>query len=228
MGPRIFIIDDEKSMVRLATDFLQENGYAVSSSLDPEEGLKRVMASPPDLLLLDIRMPKMDGLEVCKKIRANPHLKGLPVMIISIQNGEADVVAGLEVGADDYVQKPFRERELLARVKAILRRKELDPAPQKLTIGPLSLDYVTYTVTVAGNTITLPPKEFKLLALLMRREGQVITRATISEHVWETGLIPTSRTIDTHVDHLRRKLGRFRSWLKTLKGVGYRFEVEEE
>lgn len=227
MAKRVFIIDDEPNMVKMATALLQENDYVVGSSNDPEEGLKRVIDSPPDLVLLDIRMPKMDGYEVCKRLKANPHTKDVPVIIVSIRKEEADVVTGLELGADDYIEKPLRKRELLARVKAVLRRREIDPAPKKLTSGPLSLDFVTYTATLDGQPLTLNPKEFKLLAYFMRREGQVITRAAISENIWETKLIPTSRTIDTHVDFLRKKLGRFRSWIKTLKGIGYRFEIED-
>lgn len=227
MEQRIFILDDEDAMLKVATDLLRGYGYQVSTETDPIEGLKRILETPPDLLLLDVRMPRMDGFEVCRRLRADPRTKDLQIVIISIQNEESDVVAGLEVGADDYITKPFRERELLARVKALFRRQKGAPEPKILEAGPLKLDLLTYTATAKGKNLDLTPKEFLLLALFIKREGLVTTRPTISELVWGTGHLPTSLTINTHVNTLRRKLGRYQSCIQALKGIGYRFEIED-
>jgi DNA-binding response OmpR family regulator len=214
-------------MLMRATALLETNGYAVTSEADSDVALKRIQAAPPDLLLLDIRMPKKDGFDVCRALKANPATKNIPVIFLSVQAGEADIVAGLELGAEDYIRKPFRKRELLARVKTILRRRETTVETNQVNIGPLSIDLNTYAVLLDGKTLTLEPKEFQLLAFFMKREGQVLTRATISENVWGHEHIPTSKTIEVRVDQLRKKLGASGHWIRTLRGIGYRFEVSE-
>lgn len=225
---RIFLIDDEKDQIKVMKDLLQDQGYQVEGTSKPLEGVEQVKENPPDLLLLDIRMPKMDGYEVCKTLRNFPRTKELPIIIVSLHNQEADVVAGLELGADDYINKPIRERELVARVKAMLRRKKVEPEPEILVAEPLRLDLKTYKATLEGEELTLSPKEFQMLVLFIKREGQVLTRGTISQLVWGIDHVPTSRTINTHVDKLRRKFGRFRDMIQSLKGVGYRFETIED
>jgi len=227
MGNRIFIIDDEDIMVKMASNLLNESHFHVSSETNPILGLEKVQKEKPDLLLLDLKMPKLDGFEVLKRLKSNPQTKNIPVIIVSIQKAESDVVAGLELGAVDYIQKPFREGELLARIKANLRKKYSDQKPSLLESGPIRLDLLTYKATLEGKPLNLNPLEFKLLAYFLKRDGQVLTRQVISENVWERGHLPTSNTINSTVDRLRGKLGVFRSWIHALKGVGYRFEADE-
>jgi DNA-binding response OmpR family regulator len=227
MKNHIFIIDDEPDTVAAGAIVLKENGYGVLTTTDPKEGLRRIQKSPPDLLLLDIQMPEIDGFEVCRKLKANPDTKHIPIIMLSVQSQESNVILGLGLGADDYIRKPFQEHELLARVKAVLRRNDAKTEEKTLTMGPLHINLDTYTATIDGKALTLEPKEFQILAFFARHEGRVVTRATISEHVWGTEFLPSSRTIDVRITHLRRKLGPFGSWIKSLRGIGYRFESAE-
>lgn len=223
---RLFIIDDEADMIRIATDLLEPEGFLVLSAKHPEQGLKTIRANPPDILLLDVRLPDKDGFEVLREIKADAKTHHVPVIMVSVKADEADVVIGLEFGADDYVAKPFRKRELLARIKAVLRRREAHPNEQKVELGPLHLDYARYVATINKHNIDLTPKEFELLGYLMQRIGRVNTRAAMSEAVWGTEYLASTRTIDVHVDTLRRKLGKLGSWIVGLKGVGYRFDPD--
>jgi DNA-binding response OmpR family regulator len=227
---RIFILDDEAENIRIAGDLLASEGHVVTSATDSREGLKKLRANPPDLLLLDIRMPGLDGFQVCKEIKADPLIRHIPIVMFSVKAGESDVVLGLELGADDYVRKPYRKRELLARVKTALRRREdaAEKSPkQKLEAGPIRVDLEAYTAWSGDAPLKLTPKEFKLLVLFIERKGALLTRATLSEKVWGIEHIATSRTVDVHVERLRRKLGAYGPWLQTLTGVGYRFESLE-
>jgi DNA-binding response OmpR family regulator len=226
MNRRVFIIDDEPDMIKIATDLLESEGYVVSSATHPRDGLKKIQANPPDLLLLDLRLPDVTGFDLCKQIKADPKTRGVPVIMVSVQSEEMDIVLGLEVGADDYISKPFRKRELLARVKAVLRRHTDEPAPQRVEVGPITLDYKSYSARVNKKTLELTPKEFELLGFFLKREGHILTRAVISESVWGHEHHGSSRTIDVHVDQLRKKLGSLSDWIKSLKGVGYRFEPD--
>jgi DNA-binding response OmpR family regulator len=189
--------------------------------------LNQLRENPPDLVLLDVRMPGMDGLEVCRALKSDPKTVALPVLMISTQSSEADVVAGLEMGATDYVCKPFRERELQARVKAVLRRNVEDSSSPTLSAGPLQLDPATFTASLDGQSLDLRIKEYQLLQFFIQREGKVLTRAVISEQVWGHEYDRSMRTIDRHVANLRKKLGRHANWIQALPGIGYRFEREE-
>lgn len=228
MNQRVFILEDDADIVRIVSDILSPEGYSVSSSASAKTGLKKIEANPPDLILLDIRLPDTDGFEVCRLIKAQSKLKHIPIIIISAKTDEFDVVTGLELGAEDYVKKPFQRRELLARIKAALRRKNMEPEPQVLTFGPLKIDLDNYAASVDGKDMNLAPKEFELLAFFTRKEGRVLTRTLISESVWGIEHLPTSRTIDYHVYQIRKKLGAYGRWIKFLKGIGYRFEFDEE
>jgi len=214
-------------MVKIATDLLEPEGYIVTSSNHPAEGLKKIRGGPPDLILLDVRLPDMDGYQVLKELKGDPRTKGVPVVMVSVKSDESDIVVGLEMGAEDYITKPFRRRELLARVKTVLRRIHAVPDPERLQVGDIVLDYGSYTATIGRKALTLTPKEFELLGFFLRMQGRILTRATISEAVWGIEFTGTSRTIDVHVDQLRRKLGKHGECIKGLKGVGYRFEMED-
>jgi DNA-binding response OmpR family regulator len=226
MNERIFIIDDQPSVIRLASDLLDENGYSVESATNPIKGLEAIQRNPPDLILLDVRMPQMDGFEVCRKIKSDPKLAAIPVLILSARSNETDVAVGLEIGADDYIYKPVREKELIARVRTAFRRTR-PPAPRtEWKAGPLALNLARYVATADGKELPLRGKEFELLAYFVKREGEMLTRETISKNVWGMDLPRTSRTIDFYVHQLRKKLGAYGSFIKNLKGVGYRFEVD--
>ncbi len=226
MAKRIFIIDDEPDMVKIGTDLLEGDGYLVSSSHSPSDALKKIRANLPDLILLDIRLPEMDGFAVCKQLKSDPQTKNIPVIMISVKADETDVVVGLEMGADDYLTKPLRKRELLARVKTALRRLEPDAAVQRIECGPMVLDYGSYTATLNNKPLTLTPKEFELLGFFLKRKSRVVTRGVLSENVWGIEYTASTRTIDVHVDQLRKKMGKYGGAIVSLKGIGYRFEME--
>jgi two-component system alkaline phosphatase synthesis response regulator PhoP len=227
LSRRIFIIDDEPDMVRIATDLLSMDGFVVNSANHPNEGIKQIRCNPPDLLLLDIRLPDKDGFQVCKELKSDPKTKFIPIIMISVKSDETDIVVGLEMGADDYISKPFRQKELLARVKTVLRRQEEEPEPPMIEFGPLKLDTKLYKATLNGRNMGLTLKEFELLSFLVRMEGRVLTRTRIYEAVWGVNFTGSSRTIDVHVDQVRKKLGKFSDWLTTLRGIGYRFEMTD-
>ncbi len=228
MGRRVFIIDDEPDMVKIATDLLESESYVVTSFLSPKDALKKIQDNPPDLLLLDIRLPEMDGFQVCKLLKSDPKTRSVPIIMVSVKSDETDVVVGLEMGADDYLTKPLRKRELLARVKTVLRRQEGDAADdQRLQIGPIVVDYGSYEASLNKKALDLTPKEFELLGFFLKRKGRVLTRAVISENIWSTEFTGSTRTIDVHVDTLRKKLGKYGSAIVSLKGIGYRFEWDE-
>lgn len=214
-------------MIRIATDLLQGDGFFVTSAVNPIDALSKIRLNPPDLLILDIRLPDMNGYEVCKQLKADPKTAHIPVIMVSAKVEETDVVVGLEVGAEDYICKPFRSRELLARVRAVLRRQLADLEPKTIVCGPLTLHCGKYTATLFKKEIQLTLKEFDLLGYFMRMEGRVLTRTKLYEGVWGVDFTGSSRTIDVHVDQLRKKLGRHSEWITTLKGIGYRFQIAE-
>lgn len=227
MSKRIFVIDDEPDMIKIAADLLESEGFLVSSDTHPISAQKKIIANPPDLILLDIRLPEKDGFQLCKELKSDSKTKHIPIIMISVKAEETDVVVGLEVGADDYISKPFRKRELMARVKAVLRRLEMDPREQRLQCGPITVDYGSYQATINKKVLALTPKEFELLGFFLRREGRVVTRAILSENVWGIEFTGSTRTIDVHVDQVRKKLGKYGSYVRSLKGVGYRFEIDD-
>ncbi len=227
MNIRIFALDDEPDMLKIASDLLQSEGYMVVTETDPVAALKKIRANPPDLLLLDIRLPNMDGREVCRELKGDPRTKHIPIIMVSVKSDEPDIVVGFELGADDYIPKPFRKGEFLARIKAVLRRFHPDPSERRFMLGPLVLDYARYSATVHNKPIALTPKEFELLAYFIVKKGCVVTRGSMSEAVWGVEFTGSTRTIDVHVDQVRRKLGPLSTWVHSLKGVGYRFDPED-
>jgi phosphate regulon transcriptional regulator PhoB len=226
MPSRVLIVEDEPDIRELVVHHLKREGYQVSAAASGEEALRQVFASPPDLVLLDLMMPAMDGLEVCRRLRQDPATAGLPIVMLTAKGDEVDRVIGLEIGADDYVVKPFSPKELLARVRAVLRRSRPASGAASTTLGALTIDPGTHTVSVKGEALALTPKEFDLLRALVEARGRVLSREFLLDRVWGYARASEieSRTVDVHVRRLRVKLGSEGRRVLTVKSVGYRLE----
>ncbi len=204
MANTILVVDDEKNIVALIRRYLGNEGFHVEEAYDGKQALEKARAINPDLIVLDIMMPEMDGLTVCKEIRKTSNV---PVIILTARDDDVDKIVGLEIGADDYMTKPFNPRELVARVKAVLRRSQGSMAPEQvLEVGDIRLDPLRREVTVGGKTITLRAKEFDLLSAFMRYQGVVLDRERLLSLVWGQDFYGDTRTIDVHVAWLREKL----------------------
>jgi DNA-binding response OmpR family regulator len=228
MASRVLIVEDERDIRDLVLFHLEREGFQVSSASSGEEALRQVRHASPDLVLLDLMLPAMGGLEVCRKLRQDPATVALPIVILTAKGDEVDRVLGLELGADDYIVKPFSPKELLARVRAVLRRAKLAPGAAAIAIGALAIDPGTRTVTVQGAPLTLTHKEFELLSALADAQGRVLSREFLLDRVWgysRAGEIE-SRTVDVHVRRLRVKLGPEGRRILTVKSVGYRLDPE--
>ncbi|MDR7435007.1 MAG: response regulator transcription factor [Armatimonadota bacterium] len=231
MAATILVVDDEPPIVELVRYNLLQEGFEVIAAYDGHEAVEKVRSGQPiDLVILDIMLPFMDGLEVLRILRRESRI---PVLILTAKGGELERVLGLEIGADDYVTKPFSPRELVARVKAILRRTgPAEPArPVVLRVGDLVLDPTTREVTVEGKPLELTTKEFELLQLLMNHPRRVFTRDMLLERLWGPDYFGSSRTVDMHISRLREKLGDDPSnprYIVTVRGVGYTLRVREE
>ncbi len=227
---QILIIEDDRTTIELIKASLEKEGFEVTAVGDGESGLAQVRRTPPDLLLLDLMLPKLPGLDVCKQIRGDDNLNRLPILMLTARGDEMDRVVGLEVGADDYVTKPFSPRELVARVKALLRRSEPPPEGEKtVEIGKLRIDPTSYRVTRAGKAVPLSTLEFKLLHFLAARPNRVFTRDQLLDAVWGADRFVTPRSIDVYVRRLREKIENDPenpSHLKTMRGAGYMFETK--
>ncbi|MGA2482473.1 MAG: response regulator transcription factor [Candidatus Acidiferrales bacterium] len=226
---RILIIEDDRDIVELVRYNLANEGYQITAALDGSTGLAALRKSPPDLLLLDLMLPRISGLEICREIRRDETLNRLPILMLTARGDEADRVVGLEMGADDYVTKPFSPRELAARVKALLRRAE-PPAemPRLLEVGKLAIDPASYRVSLAGKPVTLSTLEFRLLYYLASRPNRVFTRDQLLDAVWGTDRFVTPRSVDVYVRRLREKVEQDPeqpAHLKTVRGAGYLFET---
>ncbi|MGE3268248.1 MAG: response regulator transcription factor [Chloroflexota bacterium] len=225
----IVIAEDERDLNNLVRRHLEDEGHRVVQVFDGAEAVQATERERPDLLILDWMMPKLDGLEVCRRVRRESIV---PILMLTARSEEIDRVLGLEVGADDYLTKPFGVRELLARVKAMLRRVELfreaaqDDAPEVLTAGLLRIDLARHTVTADAESVELTPKEFDLLALLVRNPGRAFARDYLLEKVWGYEYGGFDRTVDTHVLRLRKKLGASGDQIETVWGVGYRLSSQ--
>ncbi len=227
-APRILLVDDEQPIQTLLSFPLQRDGYEVVQASDGREALARFVEQPPDLVVLDVMLPRMDGLEVCKRLRAKGET--VPIIMLTAKSEEIDKVLGLELGADDYITKPFSMREFRSRVKAVLRRAELvrgdDDGDEPLVQGDLAIDFSKRQVEVRGEPVRLTYVEFEILAALARHPGRVYSRATLLERVWGDSAYRDPRTIDVHIRHLREKLevdAKDPEYLFTVRGVGYRF-----
>jgi len=227
MSSRVLIVEDEPDIRELVVHHLKREGYQVSAASSGEEALRQVQAAPPDLVLLDLMMPAMDGLEVCRRLRQDPATAMLPIVMLTAKGDEVDRVLGLEIGADDYVVKPFSPKELLARVRAVLRRSRPAPGAAPSTLGALVMDLGTHTASVGGETLALTPKEFDLLRALVEARGRVLSREFLLDRVWGYSRASEieSRTVDVHVRRLRVKLGPEGRRILTVKSVGYRLDT---
>jgi len=220
----ILLVDDEESIQKLLTFPLEREGYRVVQARDGEEALLRFQEGPVDLVVLDVMLPKLDGLEVCRRLRNEG--SGVPVLVLTARADEVDTVVGLDAGADDYVTKPFRLAELLARVRALLRRGVVEAAQG---IHGVRIDVDSHRAWMDEQELTLTAKEFDLLRVLLREHGKVVTREQLMREVWDTAWWGSTKTLDMHVSWLRKKLGDDAAnprFITTVRGVGFRFERE--
>ncbi|HEU4527532.1 MAG TPA: response regulator transcription factor [Actinomycetota bacterium] len=223
---RILVVEDEDALADSVRYNLEREGYAVSVAGDGRRALERFRAESPALVILDLMLPELSGLDVCRMIRAE---SDVPIIIVTAKDSEADKVTGLELGADDYVTKPFSVRELVSRVRANLRRSQppaAAPTEEVLAVGPVRMDVARHEVTVRGDAVPMPPKEFELLEVLLRRRGRLLTREFLIGEVWGADYFGDTRTLDVHVKRLRRKVEEDPHrpiHLVTVRGLGYKF-----
>lgn len=218
------MVDDEPDLLELVRFNLAQAGYRVSTALTGNDGLTLARTHRPDLIVLDVMLPDISGTEVCRRMRADPHIAGTPILMLTAKSEEIDRVISFELGADDYVTKPFSPRELILRVRAILRRSADDRGAKKaLERGGIRIDQERHRCWAGERVVTLTSKEFQILASLMNRVGYVKTRSSLLDEVWGSDVSVTTRTVDTHMKRLREKLGDEGRSIETVRGVGYRF-----
>ena len=227
MASRVLIVEDEPDIRDLLAFHLGRAGYHVAKSRTGADALRQIAASPPDLVLLDLMLPKRSGIDVCRELRARSNV---PIIIVTARDAEVDAVVGLEVGADDYVTKPYRMRELVARIRAALRRApdvDVEPAGAVIEVADVRLDVDRHDVRVRGREVQFPRKEFELLSALLERAGRVVTRETLISEVWGPDYVGDTKTLDVHVKRLRSKIEEDPTnptRITTIRGVGYRYE----
>lgn len=223
-GRKVLVVEDDLNISKLVQYNLEKNGFNTTVAASGEEALNVLAKKVVDVIVLDIMLPGIDGLDVCKKIKKEPKLTGIPIIMLTAKGEEVDRIVGFELGADDYVVKPFSPRELVLRLKAILKRgkRKIENSDDLLTFGKLTVDIARHQVTVKGKEIELTPIEFKLLVLFLRRKGRVQSRDVLLNDVWNIDSNITTRTVDTHVKRLRQKLGKVGSSIVTVRGLGYK------
>jgi two-component system phosphate regulon response regulator PhoB len=225
----ILIIEDEKDIVDLIEYHLKQSGFSAISALDGVTGLEKARKEHPSLIILDLMLPGMDGKDICRSLKSNPLTQSIPILMLTAKAEETDRLIGFELGADDYVTKPFSPKEMVLRVKAILRRKEIDQEGEKIIrIGDLLIDIDRHHVSIKKSAVRLTSTEFKLLVELITKKGRVQTREHLLDRVWGYTYEGYARTVDTHVRRLREKLGPLSDSIETIRGVGYRFREESE
>lgn len=222
---KILVVDDETDVTELLAYTLKAKGFTVETLNDPNRSIGLARTFLPDLVILDVMMPDLNGIQICRMLRADPKLKKVPVVFLTAKAEESDRIQGLEIGADDYLCKPFSTKELVLRVQTILRRvhEGVPEVPKMISAGRIVLDGDRHVASVAGEPVVLTATEFKLLRLLMERRGRVQTREHLLINVWNYETEIETRTVDTHVRRLREKLGEEADWIETIRGVGYRF-----
>ncbi len=224
MATVIAALDDEADLLELLKVNLQKAGYRFEGFQEAEDLYRYLTRERPALILLDLMLPGTDGLEVCRQIRRSEDLAGIPIIMLTAKGDESDKVVGLELGADDYVTKPFSVKELVARVHAVLRRPAAGESGPRISVGTLVIDLDKHEVTVVGTKIDLTATEFKMLRLLASRKGRVFTRDQILDHLWGNEKAVIDRTVDVHIRNLREKLGPAASLIKNIRGAGYKLE----
>ncbi len=222
----ILVVEDDKDILELIRYNLTRDGYTVTCHTSGEDGLKAAKTNPPDLILLDLMLPGVDGLVVCRALKSDARTQGIPIVMLTAKSAESDIVAGLEIGADDYITKPFSPKVLIARLRAVLRRK-MEPIAGEdaaVKVHDMSIDPGRHEVIAAGKRVALTHTEFKLLHVLSRRLGWVFTRDQLVNSIRGEDAIVTDRTVDVHIASLRKKLGSCAKYIETIRGVGYRFK----
>lgn len=224
---KILLVDDEPDILEIVEYNLKNEGYKVYTASSGIEGVSLTKEVKPDLILLDVMMPEMDGIEACDQIRKIPSLEHTIIAFLTARGEDYSQVAGFEAGADDYITKPVKPKVLTSRLKALLRRRPTagQKVPERMNLGDLTIDPERYHIELAGNVLDLPRKEFELLSLLASKPGRVFLREEIMDRIWGTSVIVGGRTIDVHIRKLREKIGDDR--IKTVKGVGYKFEAQD-
>jgi two-component system phosphate regulon response regulator PhoB len=225
----ILVVEDETDISELIEYHFKQSGFPVTSVHDGSSALEQVKRKHPALIILDLMLPDMDGKDICRALKSNPVTRTIPILMLTAKAEELDRVVGFELGAEDYVTKPFSPRELVLRVKAILQRKESSQESEKIIqIGGLLIDVEKHLVSVNKNSIPLTHTEFKLLLELIQKRGRVYTRETLLDRVWGYTYEGYARTVDTHIRRLREKLGLMGEYIETIRGVGYRFREASE
>lgn len=229
LSDTILAVDDEVHILELISFNLKAAGYHVVTALTGEEALKRCEVEKPSLVLLDIMLPGIDGLEVCRRLKGDRTTSNIPIIMLTARGDEVDKILGLELGADDYITKPFSVRELAARVKSLLRRvaPQQESEPQTLRAGDIMIDITNYEAFKGGEKLSLTLKEFELLKVLVLSRGKVLTRDFLLDRIWGYEYYGETRTVDVHIRHLRQKLGE-EPYIETVRGVGYRFVDREQ
>lgn len=225
MSKKILLIEDDKDIVELLKHYLEKETFALKAAADGFSGVRKAKAENFDLIILDIMLPEMDGLEVCKELRGDPKTEGIPIIMLTAKTEETDKIVGLELGADDYVTKPFSPKELVARVKALLRRVERKPEKEKIYhYGKITLDVSKHEVLFNNKPLELTSKEFDLLECLLRSKGRVLSRDYLMDQVWGYDYYGGMRTVDVHIRRLREKIPILSTAIQTVKNLGYKMK----
>ncbi|HVP58245.1 MAG TPA: response regulator [bacterium] len=225
MKPLVAVVDDEPDIVNLVSLNLEKAGFETKGFADALGLIKFLERRLPDLVVLDVMLPDIDGLEVCRQLKGEPRTAGIPIIMLTAKGDETDRVVGLELGADDYITKPFSVRELVARVKAVLRRgADRGVAQETKVVGSLAIDPARFEVTVSGRKIELTSSEFKILSFLASKPGRVFSRDQILDNLWGREKAVVDRTVDVHIRNLRAKLGKAASLIRNVRGVGYKVQ----
>jgi DNA-binding response OmpR family regulator len=222
---KILIVEDEKDILDLVKLYLEREGFRTCLAMTGLEGLQQLKAEHPDLIVLDLMLAEMDGLEVCKRIRAAPETSSIPIIMLTAKAEESDTIIGLELGADDYITKPFSPKALVARVKAMFRRLERNQeGPTRLVYGPITMDLARHEIRTNGREVALTAKEFGLLEHLLRHAGRVLTRDALLNSVWGYDYYGTTRTVDVHIRRLKQKLPVLNDAITSIKSLGYKLK----
>jgi phosphate regulon transcriptional regulator PhoB len=229
---QIIVVDDEKDIVELVSFNLAQEGFSVLKAFNGRSAIEMIKAGKPDLIILDLMMPEMNGMEVCRVVRGNIEMSDIPVIMLTAKSDQLDKILGLEIGADDYITKPFHVRELLARVRSVLRRAERKPDDEKqelLSLGGITIDMRSYSVTVDEKPVELSSREFKLLHFFISHPGRVYTREQLLDRVWGDESFVEPRTVDVHISRLRNEIEPDKEnprYILTVRGIGYKFAEE--